>query len=106
MGETQNKSKVNKKWSISSLFMCADSIDLCLMGLGCVGTIADGITVPLLMILISKFMNNFGTGIDTSTTNKNAMLLLYLACMAFVAGILGNIACSGILRVILGSLKE
>ncbi|KAM7268900.1 hypothetical protein ACFE04_011066 [Oxalis oulophora] len=73
--------------SIGSLFMCADSLDMCLMGLGSIGTIG-GISFPPMMLFVAKFMNNFGGHIQTSTTNKNAKIITYLACVGFVAGIL------------------
>ncbi|KAM7278901.1 hypothetical protein ACFE04_006035 [Oxalis oulophora] len=79
--------KKNANGSIRSLFMCADSLDWCLMALGSIGTIG-GISYPPMMLFTAKFMNNFGSNILTSTTNKNAMIITYLACAAFVAGIL------------------
>ncbi|KAM7267398.1 hypothetical protein ACFE04_009564 [Oxalis oulophora] len=90
MGKNENKTKDdNYNGSIRSLFMSADSVDLCLMALGSVGVIGEGISLPLMFFFTSKLMNNFGSGnTNTSTTNKNAIALTFVAGMSFFAGML------------------
>lgn len=64
--------KKNKKkgWSsIGSIFMHADMVDKCLMGLGFVGTVADGFSTPLVLFVTSQLMNNIGaaSSLDPAT---------------------------------------
>ncbi|KAI6700623.1 hypothetical protein NL676_014947 [Syzygium grande] len=87
--EEEEMTKKNKKkgWSsIGSIFMHADRVDKCLMGLGFVGTVADGFSTPLVLFVTSQLMNNIGaaSSLDPATfrhsMNKNALVLLYIAC--------------------------
>ena len=51
--------------SIWKFFKYADSFDLWLMAFGTVGTIADGITLPMVMLVLSTMIDtigNFGPG--------------------------------------------
>ena len=51
--------------SIWEIFKYADSFDLWLMAFGTVGTIADGITLPMVLLVLSKLIDtigNFGPG--------------------------------------------
>ncbi|XP_062106748.1 ABC transporter B family member 15-like isoform X1 [Humulus lupulus] len=79
--------------SIRSIFIHADGLDYCLMVLGFLGSVGDGFTTPLVLLITSKLMNNIGGVGSTSTStedlflksiNTNAVALLYLACMSFV----------------------
>ncbi|TQD86887.1 hypothetical protein C1H46_027504 [Malus baccata] len=73
-----------------SIFMHADGVDRLLMILGLFGSLGDGFSTPLVLLITSKLMNNIG-GSPTSAQdaflhniNKNAVALLYLACGGFV----------------------
>ncbi|KAK7266245.1 hypothetical protein RIF29_18887 [Crotalaria pallida] len=80
-----------KNGSFRSIFLHADSVDWFLMILGFIGAIADGFSLPLVLLITSKIMNNIG-GSSYSTgssfidkMNQNAVDLLYLAAGSFVA---------------------
>lgn len=51
--------------SFSSIFMHADRVDLCLMALGLLGSIGDGFSTPLVLLISGKMMNSVG---KTSTS--------------------------------------
>ncbi|XP_068345403.1 ABC transporter B family member 15-like isoform X2 [Pyrus communis] len=79
-----------KVGSMRSIFMHADGVDRLLMILGLFGSLGDGFSTPLVLLITSKLMNNIG-GSPTSAQdaflhniNKNAVALLYLACGSFV----------------------
>ncbi|KAB1211634.1 ABC transporter B family member 15 [Morella rubra] len=81
----------NRKGSIRTIFMHADSVDLWLMALGFLGSMGDGISTPLVLFISSRLMNNIG-GASISLAesfqrniNRNAVAMLYLACGSFVA---------------------
>ncbi|XP_027358241.1 ABC transporter B family member 15-like isoform X2 [Abrus precatorius] len=89
--------KKNKRnGSFRSIFMHADGIDWFFMILGVVGAVGDGLGTPLVLFITSHIMNNIGdfSGSIGSTflhsINKNAKVLLYLACGSFVACFLGE----------------
>ncbi|KAB1211635.1 putative multidrug resistance protein [Morella rubra] len=52
--------KKHKKGSIRSLFIHAHSVDLWLMALGFLGSVGDGFTTPLVLLICSRLMNNIG----------------------------------------------
>ncbi|KAJ8546291.1 hypothetical protein K7X08_018874 [Anisodus acutangulus] len=61
------------------------------MTLGFLGAVCDGVSMPVMLIVTSKLMNNLG-GSNTSNTdnfthhiNENALVLVYLACGQWVA---------------------
>ncbi|XP_028775288.1 ABC transporter B family member 15-like [Neltuma alba] len=82
--------KKKKNGSFRSIFMHADMLDWFLMVLGLVGSLGDGFTTPLVLLISSRLMNNIGSGptIDpnafTNSINKNAVALLYLAAGSFL----------------------
>ncbi|KAL0450613.1 UNVERIFIED_CONTAM: ABC transporter B family member 15 [Sesamum latifolium] len=93
----QQKQRKKKKKSSSSgisfrlIFMHADGWDKLLMGLGLLGAVGDGVSMPAMLLVTSKLMNSFG-GSQTSVTddfshniNKNALVLCYMACAQWVA---------------------
>ncbi|EHA8587668.1 putative xenobiotic-transporting ATPase [Cocos nucifera] len=49
------------KTSIFQLFTYADIVDRCLMFLGIVGCIGDGMMTPLIMLVLSSMINAYGT---------------------------------------------
>ncbi|XP_057984281.1 ABC transporter B family member 15-like [Malania oleifera] len=71
--------------SIRSIFMHADDVDLLLMALGFLGAVGDGFSMPVVLAITGKIMNNFGGGgasiADTfeHKINKNSATLLYVA---------------------------
>lgn len=52
-----------------SIFMHADKADILLMTLGLLGSIGDGVSMPIAFIVINKLMNNIG-GNDNSNTHN------------------------------------
>ncbi|KAL3723208.1 hypothetical protein ACJRO7_035395 [Eucalyptus globulus] len=87
VAEEKKMKKKKKGWSsIGSIFMHADGVDKCLMGLGFFGTIADGFSTPLVLFVTSQLMNNIGSASSMDpalfrhSMNKNALVLLYIAC--------------------------
>ena len=53
--------------SIWEIFKYADSFDLWLMAFGTVGTIADGITLPMVLLVLSRLMDTIGNFAPGST---------------------------------------
>lgn len=54
------KKKMSKSVSFGSIFMHADGWDMALMGMGLFGAFGDGISMPVMLLVTSKLMNNFG----------------------------------------------
>ncbi|KAM7267651.1 hypothetical protein ACFE04_009817 [Oxalis oulophora] len=85
--ESKNVSKQND--SIRSLFMHADALDFLLMTIGSIGTTMEGLASPFGMFVTSKFMNNFGSGLNSSAANKKyALILLCIGCSSCIGGFL------------------
>ncbi|CAN1726190.1 ABC transporter B family member 15 [Linum perenne] len=95
MGEDEeikrkNKDKGSELGSMKTIFMHADGVDLVLIILGCIGSIGDGFSTPLMLLVTSKLMNNIGSSINGSmdvflhSINQNAEALCYLACGQWV----------------------
>ncbi|KAI8541585.1 hypothetical protein RHMOL_Rhmol08G0073000 [Rhododendron molle] len=67
-----------------SIFMHSDGIDKLLMGLGFIGSVGDGLSMPIMLLFTSKIMNNIG-GASTNNKyfdhdiNKNAKFLCFVA---------------------------
>ncbi|XP_052191593.1 ABC transporter B family member 15-like [Diospyros lotus] len=74
-----------KKSSFRSIFMHADGADYLLMFFGFLGALGDGLSMPVVLLVTSKLMNNVGesSSLDSHTfsrnINKNALFLCYLA---------------------------
>nr|CAB3449152.1 unnamed protein product [Digitaria exilis] len=69
--------------SFSSVFVHADVVDVVLMVLGLVGAIGDGISTPVMLVFVSRILNDVGDGPDliqnfTSRINQNARNFLFL----------------------------
>ncbi|CAK9150287.1 unnamed protein product [Ilex paraguariensis] len=76
------------------MFRYADTVDKLLMFFGTLGSIGDGLQIPLMMFVLSDVINNFGNlndKVSTSSVNKYALRLLYVAIgvgsAAFVEGL-------------------
>jgi len=50
--------------SFASLFMHADAVDVALMALGLVGAIGDGMSMPVMLTIMSHVYNDAGSGPD------------------------------------------
>lgn len=94
MGQKEliKKKKVSSKSvSFRSIFMHADGYDMALMGMGLLGAIGDGVSMPAMLLVTSKLMNSFGTSQVslsenfTHSINKNALVLCYMACAQWVS---------------------
>ncbi|KAL3723206.1 hypothetical protein ACJRO7_035393 [Eucalyptus globulus] len=87
----EKKKKKKGRSSIGSIFMHADGVDKCLMGLGFFGTVADGFSTPLVLFVSSQLMNDIGSASSMDpasfrhSINKNALNLFYIACGLLVA---------------------
>ncbi|KAM5581522.1 ABC transporter B family member 15-like [Rosa sericea] len=88
--EDKMESKKKASSSIRSVFMHADGVDKLLMALGLFGSIGDGCTTPLVLLITSRLMNNVGGASSNAqdaflhNINKNAVALLCLASASFV----------------------
>ncbi|CAN0857280.1 ABC transporter B family member 15 [Linum grandiflorum] len=91
--ESNTKKKVKRSsdiGSMKSIFMHADRVDWLLMILGCIGSIGDGCSTPLMLLVTSKLMNNMGSSMNGSmgvflhSINLNSKVLCYLACGQFI----------------------
>ncbi|KAH0972998.1 hypothetical protein GBA52_025154 [Prunus armeniaca] len=71
-GPPSGRDSAKKVGSIRSVFMHADGVDKCFMILGLFGSLGDGFSTPLVLLITSRLMNNIGVA------------LLYLACGSFV----------------------
>ncbi|EYU34134.1 hypothetical protein MIMGU_mgv1a000346mg [Erythranthe guttata] len=71
--------------------MHADGWDIFLMFLGLCGSVGDGVSMPVMLLITSKLMNSFGhsqssLALDFShSINQNALVLCYMACVQWVA---------------------
>ncbi|PSS33724.1 ABC transporter B family member 15 like [Actinidia chinensis var. chinensis] len=92
MGEKIGEgSRKKRNGSFRSIFMHADHADVLLMILGFLGALGDGLSMPLVILVTSKLMNNIGGASAsvadsfTQNINKNAVALCYVACGQWVA---------------------
>ncbi|KAD6454005.1 hypothetical protein E3N88_08711 [Mikania micrantha] len=76
------------------LFRYADGNDKLLMSLGTLGSIGDGLQIPLMMYVLSSVINDYGNTdvtVSSSTVDKYSLRLLYVAILvglsAFVEGL-------------------
>lgn len=66
-----NSSSTMKVGSMRSIFMHADGVDRLLMILGLFGSLGDGFSTPLVLLITSKLMNNIG---GSPTSAQDAFL--------------------------------
>ncbi|XP_047064122.1 ABC transporter B family member 15-like [Lolium rigidum] len=70
------------KTSFLEIVRYADAHDMCLMVLGVLGSFVDGMMQPLTMLVLGDIVNSYGgagTDFSTSTVDKFALRLLYVA---------------------------
>ncbi|XP_043694131.1 ABC transporter B family member 15-like [Telopea speciosissima] len=88
----KGKKKQSKKGmgSLRTVFMHADAIDICLMALGIIGAVGDGVSLPALFYVNSLVFNSFGSATTGNSSffvndiNRNVLILIYLACACYV----------------------
>ncbi|XP_058227639.1 ABC transporter B family member 15-like [Rhododendron vialii] len=75
--------------SIRSIFMHSDGIDKLLMGFGFIGSLGDGLSMPIILLFTGKIMNNIGGASITNnfshSINKNSEFLCFVALMQGVS---------------------
>ena len=84
MGSKKLDSTSSKnKGSFRSIFMHADNIDKLLMTLGFLGSVGDGVLMPMMLLVTSELMNNIGDAASSVTKdfrhsiNKVGLLISY-----------------------------
>eukprot|EP01018_Ginkgo_biloba_P022723 Gb_08706 [translate_table: standard] len=95
MGNKGDRPKnLSRSISVWKLFKYADSIDLWLMMFGTLGSIGDGLSTPIMMIVLSGLINTLGNGPSANSNgfvdsiNKGSVNLLYIAVGVWVAAFL------------------
>ncbi|GAB2299282.1 hypothetical protein Dimus_033353, partial [Dionaea muscipula] len=68
MGEEEKGKKKQTEGSLRSIFMHADVFDVMLMMLGFIGSIGDGLTLPVTLFVTGRLMNNIGDSSNFGTT--------------------------------------
>ncbi|ONK58371.1 uncharacterized protein A4U43_C09F11560 [Asparagus officinalis] len=79
--EAKNSQKA-KKAAKGSLFAYADSKDILLMILGSLGCLADGATMPLIMLALGRITNNLAANPSSLTLHRikeDSMILIHIA---------------------------
>ncbi|GMP29098.1 hypothetical protein CsSME_00004361 [Camellia sinensis var. sinensis] len=88
MGEESMAIEKKRNGSIRSIFVHADGFDMLLMAFGILGALGDGFSMPVVLFITSKIMNNIGGTVSdffTQNISKNAVVLCYVACGQWVA---------------------
>ncbi|KAH1128846.1 hypothetical protein J1N35_000224 [Gossypium stocksii] len=87
--------KKNKNGSISSIFMHADGVDMCLMVVGFIGAVADGTVTPLITYLTGRMFNSVGganeassVGILVHNVRQVVLYVVLSACGGWVGSFL------------------
>ncbi|PSS30421.1 ABC transporter B family member 15 like [Actinidia chinensis var. chinensis] len=89
MDEKSMATQKKRSGSLRSIFLHADSVDMLLMTLGFLGAVGDGASMPVLLQVTGKIMNNIGGTSSVAdafshSINKNAVFLCYVACGQWV----------------------
>ncbi|GLJ36676.1 hypothetical protein SUGI_0737940 [Cryptomeria japonica] len=91
-GGSSLKASSSGSVSVWKLLTYADSVDVMLMVFGTLGSIADGASTPITILVLSNFMNvldNAGSdGKFLHNVNKNSICLLYVAAALWIAAFL------------------
>ncbi|CAK7345682.1 unnamed protein product [Dovyalis caffra] len=78
--EVNQKSSRTRSGSLLTVLKQSDWKDVLLMALGSMGSVADGSTMALIMIILSDLMNSYGSGsVSIEDVNKYALSLTYVA---------------------------
>ncbi|KAL0910642.1 hypothetical protein M5K25_021644 [Dendrobium thyrsiflorum] len=87
MEKEGEKSRPSIILSLRSIFMHADVADCWLMGLGFIGAVCDGLSMPIMITIMSKLVNVLGAGRHSPefehAVNRNSLFMVYLAAASF-----------------------
>ncbi|XP_020581200.1 putative multidrug resistance protein isoform X2 [Phalaenopsis equestris] len=82
------RSKPSIIWAARSLFMHADHADCWLMGLGFIGSVGDGLTLPISIVVFYKMVNALGAGPSSPDfehgVNQSSLQFVYVAAGGFL----------------------
>ncbi|TKY71922.1 ABC transporter B family member 9 [Spatholobus suberectus] len=87
--------KANQKVPFYMLFTFADRLDVALMTIGTICAVANGLSQPLMSVILGKLINTFGSTDPSNTikeVSKVALLFVYLAIGTGIASFL-QVAC-------------
>ncbi|KAJ1284937.1 hypothetical protein BS78_03G243600 [Paspalum vaginatum] len=94
--ESGGGADAEKKVSFTGLFRYADGTDVLLMLLGTVGSLANGVTQPIMTVIFGQVINAFGDAADLSDVlprvNKAVLNFVYLGIATAVVSFL-QVAC-------------
>ncbi|XP_073224373.1 ABC transporter B family member 9-like [Cicer arietinum] len=88
--------KTNQKVPFYKLFTFADSLDVMLMIIGTISALANGMTQPIMTLILGKIINTFGSSDPhhiVKEVAKVSLLFVYLAIGTGIASFL-QVACS------------
>lgn len=93
---TNEETKFNNSVPFHKLFSFADSTDISLMVLGTVGSVGNGLSLPIMTLLFGQIIDSFGVNQNNSDTlrvvSKVCLKFIYLAAGAGMAAFL-QVAC-------------
>ncbi|KAK1378508.1 ABC transporter B family member 9 [Heracleum sosnowskyi] len=84
----------DEKVAFSKLFVFADRLDVLLMIIGTIGAIANGLTQPLMLVIMSQLINTFGKSGGTNITHEISKVCLLYVYLAIGAGIASSLQVS------------
>eukprot|EP01018_Ginkgo_biloba_P022709 Gb_36503 [translate_table: standard] len=96
LAQTKSRTGSEANVSIWKFLECVDSTDFWLMMFGTLGSVADGMSTPVAMIVLSKLFNTLGNDPSANpggfirNINKSSLYLVYMAAGLWVAAFLGN----------------
>ncbi|KAL0539038.1 hypothetical protein IC582_023212 [Cucumis melo] len=80
----------------NGVFRYADWVDMLLMVLGCLGSIGDGLTTPLTMLVLSGMINHYSVSDSNSFSNhvvdKYTLKLIYIAICVGLCAFFGKLS--------------
>ncbi|XP_061370011.1 ABC transporter B family member 9-like [Gastrolobium bilobum] len=85
------RDKANQKVPFYMLFTFADHLDVALMIIGTISSVANGLSQPLMTVILGKVINTFGSTDPSRTINevsKVSLLFVYLAIGSGIASFL------------------
>ncbi|XP_078435342.1 ABC transporter B family member 11-like isoform X3 [Wolffia australiana] len=69
------------------LLSFADTTDVFLMVLGTIGAIANGLSMPIMLMLFGRLVDSFGSSTDKSVVEKVSRVSLQSLCLAIGSGV-------------------